>query len=77
MTHRPEYPVATVVERAGYALLAAATGVGLLAAVVAAVQSQLPDSIAARPAVAWAMCERMATPASTCGSDHAAVVASR
>jgi len=47
MSHRPEYPVATLLERAAYAILAAATGVGLLVAVVAGFQSQLPEPLAA------------------------------
>jgi len=46
MSNRPEYRVASVVERTAYAVLAAATGVGLLIAVVAAFQSQLPEPVA-------------------------------
>jgi hypothetical protein len=44
---RPEYPIASIFERAAYAVLACATGVGLLVAVVAALQSQIPEPVAA------------------------------
>ena len=43
MSNRPEYPVASLFERTAYAVLATATGVGLLFAVVAAFQSQIPE----------------------------------
>jgi hypothetical protein len=52
MPNPPIYPTAAVLERAAYAVCAAATGVGLLVAVVAAFQSQLPEPLAAHVAVA-------------------------
>ena len=52
MSHRPEYPAASPIERAAYAVLAAATGIGLLIAVVLAFQSQLPEPTATPTVVA-------------------------
>jgi hypothetical protein len=65
MSNRPEVPVATGLERFAYGLLAAATGIGLLAAVAAAFQSQFPDVLASPPVVAAIACapQPSATPA--------------
>jgi len=56
MSNRPEYPFATALERFGYAVLAAATGLGLLTAVAAAFQSHVPDVLASPPVVAAIAC---------------------
>lgn len=65
MSNRPDYPFATPFERFGYAVLAAATGIGLLTAVAAAFQSQVPDVLASPPVVAAIACapQAGATPA--------------
>jgi hypothetical protein len=65
MPNRPEHPFATALERFGYAVLAASTGVGLLTAVAAAFQSHVPDVLASPPVVAAIACapQPSATPA--------------
>ena len=46
MPNRPEYPSVPLPARAAYGLFATVTGVGLLAAVVAAFQAPLPEALA-------------------------------
>jgi hypothetical protein len=73
MPNRPEYPFATALERLGYALLAAATGVGLLTAVAAAFQSQVPGALANAPVIAAVACAPQAGATPACISpDHVA-----
>jgi hypothetical protein len=79
MSNRPEYPSASLFERAAYAVVAGATGIGLLVAVVAAFQSQLPEPLAGQAVVARAACERPAPDTAACMARVAesAVIASR
>lgn len=66
MSNRPEYPIATALERCGYAVLAAATGLGLLIAVVAAFQSQVADVLASPAVVAAIACAPQANASPAC-----------
>jgi len=82
MPNRPVYPIATVFERIAYAVLAVATGLGLLVAIVTAFQTQLPESLAGRVVVSRVTCEREAAPSDACraaglATDHNNVVAAR
>ena len=75
MPNRPEYPNATLVERAAYGLLATVTGVGLLVAVVAAFEAPLPEALAGASVAARPVCTQASAAAVGCGTAPTVIAA--